>query len=646
MAQHLDARSSVEVVHVLRGLLTHAGTQEDVRKDFPHVVKCVNVERSDAKRMVYTYLARHAETCPEETLLAVNAFQKEMAGRDPHLRALALKVMSSVRLPVLLPLQVDAIRRCAADGDRRVRQCAAMAVHKVHVLDQMAMQDGMDVLERLLTDEDDGVVATAVTVLQKVAPDQWQVLHPHYRNLCARMANWDTWGQVYGMNLLHGYARRYLMPPEVEHRADAGTSNASVQEKWDDLNLLLKVCTTLLLSQSTAVVLAATEVLLDAGNEEHKVQVAEALVLSFITSTDEAKFVLLQNILAICKVQPQTFQSHTSRFYTKEYENLDLFEAKLDILQLLANEENAVGILVSFLPHLEGSYREQRKRLIFGAIGKIACKVPKTAPFCMGELHQRVFDSEDSVSADALDSIGMIYKNNMNEHVQTILSLAGKYHALPTSQAQARLLSLLVADLESPAHESDMWRKEFSDLHAFALEILRQVACNFLHEHEDVILQALTVSAKLTTVSAEARHLFSALLSLSEIDASIGIRDRARFLSSVVLADAVELLCKHPKEPELSGTRDYRFRLSTVSLLVGHSAPGYTDLPQFLDDGQGPVNREETIDTGHSKESYLGDGVKILKDAQKSTINDGGCKVAQVDIDSFYDDIDDDAKAE
>ena len=647
MAHQLDARSSTDVSRVLKSLLAHPGTQDDVRRDFPHVVKCVNVERSDAKRLVYAYLARHAETCPEETLLAVNAFQKELAGRDPHMRALALKVMSSVRLPVLLPLQVDAIRRSAADRDRRVRRCAAMALHKVHMLDQMAMQDGMEVLERLLTDEDDDVIATAVMVMQKLAPDQWQVLHPHYRNLCARLANWDTWGQVYGMNLLHGYARRYLMPREVKPCPTAEDDRIdTAKEKLEDLNLLLKVCKTLLLSQSPAVVLGAAEVLLDAGEEEQKARIGEALVLSFLTGGEEIKTILLQNIFAICKVEPRILQSHTRHFYPKAHENFDVFQIKLSVLELLVNEDNARGILVSFLSLLEGSQMGLRKGPILRTLGNIACKIPELACICMGELLQHVFDSDEQVSLNAIHSIQVMYKNNMTQHVQTVLTLCSKYHALPTPQIKARLLSLLVADLENPHKKADMGSTEISDLHLFALEIARHVACNFLLEEEEVRLQALSVCAKLSPVYDQANDLFSALASLSEVDANVGTRDRARFLSAVTRANAIDLLCERPEEADQIRRQDCQYRLSTLSLIVGHKAPGYMDLPEFSNDGYGPLARVRMVNMEQpSKDCLPQESQMTPKKASLSPAKEDRHNFSQVDIDSFYDDIEENTEA-
>jgi len=235
-----------------------------------------------------------------------------------------------------------------------------------------------------------------------------------------------------------------------------------------------------------------------------------------------------------------------------------------------------------------------------------------------------------------------MYKNNMTRHVQTVLTLCSKYHALPTPRIKARLLSLLVADLGNSHRKSDMESTETSDLHLFALEIVRHVACNFLLEEEEVRLQALSVCAKLSPVHDVANELFSAMVSLAEVDANVGTRDRARFLSAVTQAKAVELLNERPEEADQIRTQECQYRLSTLSLIVGHKAPGYMDLPEFSNDGQGPLVVGRMVDMDQpSKNSLLQESQITPKEASETPAKDNKYNFSPVDIDSFYDDIED-----
>lgn len=72
---------------------------------------------------------------PDEALLAINTFQKDLSDINPLVRAWALRAMSGIRVRVVLPLVVMAINKCARDPSPYVRRCAAHAIPKVYSLD-------------------------------------------------------------------------------------------------------------------------------------------------------------------------------------------------------------------------------------------------------------------------------------------------------------------------------------------------------------------------------------------------------------------------------------------------------------------------------------------------------------------------------
>lgn len=68
---------------------------------FPYVVKNVVVKNLQVKKLVYTYLIQFAERQPEEALLSINNFQKDLNDKNQFIRALALRVMSSIRVQLI-----------------------------------------------------------------------------------------------------------------------------------------------------------------------------------------------------------------------------------------------------------------------------------------------------------------------------------------------------------------------------------------------------------------------------------------------------------------------------------------------------------------------------------------------------------------
>lgn len=71
---------------------------------------------------------------PNEALLSINIFQRDLGDQNPLVRAWALRSMAGIRLHVISPLVLVAVRNCARDPSVYVRKCAANALPKLHDL--------------------------------------------------------------------------------------------------------------------------------------------------------------------------------------------------------------------------------------------------------------------------------------------------------------------------------------------------------------------------------------------------------------------------------------------------------------------------------------------------------------------------------
>lgn len=71
---------------------------------------------------------------PNEALLSINCFQKDLGDTNPLVRAWALRTMAGIRLHVIAPIVLVAVQKCARDPSVYVRKCAANALPKLHDL--------------------------------------------------------------------------------------------------------------------------------------------------------------------------------------------------------------------------------------------------------------------------------------------------------------------------------------------------------------------------------------------------------------------------------------------------------------------------------------------------------------------------------
>ena len=78
------------------------------------------------------YLVHYAELEPDSALLAINSFQKDLGAASQYIRASALRVLSSIRVKIIVQIIVLAIQKCVKDTSPYVRKTAAHAISKVY----------------------------------------------------------------------------------------------------------------------------------------------------------------------------------------------------------------------------------------------------------------------------------------------------------------------------------------------------------------------------------------------------------------------------------------------------------------------------------------------------------------------------------
>lgn len=113
---------------------------------------------------------RHAITLPESGFKLMKDLQ-DCNDRDPLVRALAIRTMSYIALPMVLQALKDPLRQCLKDKDPYVRKTAAICVAKLYVHDpHMVIRENLfELLRDLLTDDNATVVANTVVALTEIS---------------------------------------------------------------------------------------------------------------------------------------------------------------------------------------------------------------------------------------------------------------------------------------------------------------------------------------------------------------------------------------------------------------------------------------------------------------------------------------------
>lgn len=106
---------------------------KDVSDLFFPVLKCVETQNLDLKKLVYLYFINYAKTQPDLAVLAVNTFRKDARERiNPLIRGLAVRTMGCIGVDAILDYICDPLKDSMNDEDPYVRKTAAICVAKLY----------------------------------------------------------------------------------------------------------------------------------------------------------------------------------------------------------------------------------------------------------------------------------------------------------------------------------------------------------------------------------------------------------------------------------------------------------------------------------------------------------------------------------
>ena len=74
MQKELESQKPEKQKNALKGVIGAMTIGKDVSMLFPHVVKCINTNDLELKKLVYLYVMNYAKSQPDLVILSVNTF--------------------------------------------------------------------------------------------------------------------------------------------------------------------------------------------------------------------------------------------------------------------------------------------------------------------------------------------------------------------------------------------------------------------------------------------------------------------------------------------------------------------------------------------------------------------------------------------
>ncbi|KAI9567299.1 adaptin N terminal region-domain-containing protein [Boletus coccyginus] len=622
IGKQLDSSSDREKLDAMKRLVALISKGRNVSNYFPQVVKNVASQNLEIRKLVYIYLLRYAEHEPDLALLSINTFQKDLADPSPLIRAMALRVLSGIKVPMICGLVVLAIKKCAADLSPYVRKAASLAIPKTFQLDAAQQPALISIITTLLRDRSPLSIGSAVVAFESVCPTRLDLLHQQYRRLCKILIDVDEWGQIYLLNLLLRYARTMLPKPTVSKHDE------SVEEEVDaDLQLLLVSSEPLFQSKNPAVVLAVARVFYYTGSPSSTSKIVNPL-LRIMHVSREVERVVLAYLLIITHAHPQLFSMQYQRFLVRTDDPSQVKRDKIKVMLNLCEVDNHQLLLREFI-----DCAEDVDDVVVGdaihAVGRCARVVPSCTPHCLSALMIMIKSRHDIVVSNAVLVLKALIQNQLlvgapapvssHSPLKIITLLARRIDDIKHPQARACVLWLVGQYSAAPGISTVI-----EGVADWAPDVLRKICKSFNTEAPLVKLQALTLAAKLFVLCPTDQRLSLLchhVLSLGRYDLNYDVRDRTRMLNSLLVgvSPAIngggtgeqgsvilrrEQVVKVLFDGKAGITEEseetfghHHLPIGSLGIVTGRATLGDSILPEWLERGIDPLLRQNEEDS-------------------------------------------------
>nr|XP_020659722.1 AP-3 complex subunit beta-1 isoform X1 [Pogona vitticeps] len=620
LKQMLESNKDSAKLEAMKRIVGMIARGKNASELFPAVVKNVASKNIEIKKLVYVYLMRYAEEQQDLALLSISTFQRALKDPNQLIRASALRVLSSIRVPIIVPIMMLAIKEASADLSPYVRKNAAHAIQKLYSLDPEQKELLIEVIEKLLKDKSTLVAGSVVMAFEEVCPERIDLIHNNYRKLCNLLVDVEEWGQVVIIHMLTRYARTQFVSPWKEDGVledyternfydsdeEHEEKNQKVQKPYSmdpDHRLLIRNTKPLLQSRNAAVVMAVAQLYWHVAPKSEVSIVAKSLV-RLLRSNREVQYIVLQNIATMSIQRKGMFDPHLKSFYVRSTDPTMIKTLKLEILTNLANEANISTLLREFQTYVK-SQDKQFAAATIQAIGRCATNISEVTDTCLNGLVCLLSNKDEIVVAESVVVIKKLLQTQPAHHGEIIKRMATLLDNITVPVARASILWLIGEYCER--------------VPKIAPDVLRKMAKSFTAEDDLVKLQILNLGAKLyLTNSKQTKLLTQYILNLGKYDQSYDIRDRTRFIRQLIVPNEKSgALSKYAKKiflaqkpaPVLESPFKDRehFQLGTLSHTLNMKASGYLELSNWPEIAPDPsVRNVEVIEMTKEWPSILG----------------------------------------
>lgn len=369
----------------------------------------------EINRLCSDFIVHYAVYNPDDARNALDFYVRFSKDKDPLLRALAIKTVSSVDLKDFFRLAMDIVTPLLNDENPHVKTAAAFAVARLfHENQRRVMEAGLvEELNNLLYDENTNVVSNALAALDSItktsASHTLNVNKEHLLLLLEGIGSASEWKQVYLLDALMSY----------------------VPQNSEDAIQMMEVILPSLLHENTSVVLNTIKLVVYLSNfiDTPEITIPNlgkrvgAALASLLYKPAEIQFLVLRNVILVLLGKGYLIEVDVGQFFWNFDDPMYIKDTKLEIIYLLANEDN-IEVVFRELEEYATDVDEKMARKAIRAFGNLSVKLERAASRCVALLADLLSFEHEHIAQEAvvvLSNILRKYENSYEEFIEPIL---------------------------------------------------------------------------------------------------------------------------------------------------------------------------------------------------------------------------------
>ncbi|KAH0789492.1 Adaptin N terminal region family protein [Histomonas meleagridis] len=432
LRDNLDSNDPTSRKNAARRVVNLMRSGENVSCLFSSMLRCVQTDDIQLKKLVYLYLVTYSGSEPEQSIMVVNTFIKDSEDNNPIIRALAVRSMCRIKVDSVAEYMIIPLKKCLEDKNAYVRKTAAIAVAKLYdvIPESVENSELLSLLQKLLYDENPMVVANTSVALLEINEKRSTPIFQFTEETISPIISATTQCSEWMTALLLDAMSKYVP-----------TTSEEANFLIDRLIPFLKHSNSSVVIGSFRCIYSYLEISKRNVNELFQ-QIIPPFITLISSESVEIQFVVLRTLTTFVTKYPHILANEVRTFFCKYNDPSFIRMEKLEIILIICTARN-VGLILEELEEYCNSVDVQFVKKTIRIIGKIAIKIPASSRKCIDILMKLVDNKADYAIEQSIVVISNLLRNYPGEFESIIAKVCNNIEIIKDPEAKSCLIWIL-----------------------------------------------------------------------------------------------------------------------------------------------------------------------------------------------------------